>query len=101
LEAEAEGRRGCSDMLALFELSFVSSLKTFRRRWTVNLYRRSCFKTNNDETRFSGTELGYRRPGGEAKVLKTFYAIPSSLASGAGCDTAGAAAGRRGYFAET
>ena len=47
--------------LALFELSFVSSLKTFRRRWTVNLYWRSCFKTNNDETGFSGTELDFLR----------------------------------------
>ena len=47
-----------SRVVALFELSFVASLKTLRRRWTVNLYWRSCFKTNNDETRFSGTELG-------------------------------------------
>ena len=54
---------GSGGYLALFELSFVSSLKTFRRRWTVNLYCRSCFKTNNDESRFSGTELGYAETG--------------------------------------
>ena len=35
-----------------------SSSNTFRRRWTLNLYWRSCFKTNDDEPRFSQTELG-------------------------------------------
>ena len=38
------------------DVSWVSSLNTTRGRWTINLYRRSCFKTNNQETTFSGTE---------------------------------------------
>ena len=38
----------------------VSSLNSCRRRWTTDLYRRCCFKTNNDATRFSRTELGQR-----------------------------------------
>ena len=56
-------------LLALFELSFVSPLKTFRRRWTVNLYWRSSFKTNNDDTRFSGTELDLARDEQRRDVL--------------------------------
>ena len=37
-------------------VNLVSPLNTFRRRWTVNLYVRSCFKTHDDGTRLSRTE---------------------------------------------
>jgi len=38
-----------------------SSLYTFRRRWAVDLYWRSFFKTDDDEPRFSWTELEFHR----------------------------------------
>ena len=34
-----------------------SSFDTFRRRWTICLYRKPCYETNNEEPRFSRTEL--------------------------------------------
>ena len=37
-------------------VKLVSSFNTVRCRWTVHLYRKSCFKTDNHETGFRRTE---------------------------------------------
>ena len=42
------------------QVKLGSSLNIFRRRWTVNLCCRYCFKTKNEETRFSWTEVVIR-----------------------------------------
>ena len=38
-------------------VELVSPLHTFRRRWTVDLYQRSCLESYDDEARFGQTEL--------------------------------------------
>ena len=37
-------------------MKLVSSFNTVRRRWTVHLYRKYCFKSDNHETGFRRTE---------------------------------------------
>ena len=61
-----ESRDVLSAFSSYFRVKLGSPFNVFRRRWTVDLNRRSFFKTDDDEPRFSRTELEFAK-GGDAR----------------------------------